>query len=86
MDIRKTAIISLHIVNCFFLIIEMKCNYCAVRAESLTVMQDVFSISVSPPFFMLSYEIDNGDFVFFNCTFKCLVVLRVNLGGSFELK
>jgi len=32
---------------------------------------------------MLSYEIDKNVFVFFkNCTFKCIVVLGVNLGLS----
>jgi len=49
-------------------------------------MQDVFSISVSPPFFMLNYEMDIGAFVFFNCAFKCLVVLSVNLGGVLRAK
>jgi hypothetical protein len=38
--------------------------YSAVRAESLTVMQDMFSISVSPQFFTLHNEMDNNAFVF----------------------
>jgi len=63
----------------------MKCVYWAVRAESWNVMQDMFSVSVSPRFFMISYEIDKNAFVFFsskNCIFKCIVVLGVNLGPS----
>jgi hypothetical protein len=42
---KKTAIISLYIINCLVVITETECVYCAVRAESVNRVQ--FSLGFS---------------------------------------
>jgi hypothetical protein len=39
MDLRKTPIISLHSINWSVFITEEECVYCAVRTESLNVIE-----------------------------------------------